>query len=309
MNWVALMPFKLNSLIDRFDSQSEVTSTSSDVLSGGYSVTGDISAYNHITETLYLTVVLQCTYLVAPAAGDSLTLYARPASLPPTGQNSPVPGANFDHYKVSQIPVDTSTSLQTSSVIIKLDQHELNTQFRFYVKNETGQTLPAGWKLLVIPRSTGPQPISTISADTQLMEFDSFTEATSGSAQVLDGAFSVTGDVVNLTNTNDASDFSITFRCTFAVAPDINSELWLYCRKRSVNGSQNEPFPGLTYRNGLVGVLPVVNITSVQLITVPISCEFTLSQQVHEYAIENLTGQTLPSGWQIWETPITTRPQ
>ncbi len=52
------MPFPLNATINRFGSQSTVTSGSGDVLSGDYSITGDISAFNHTTETIYLTVVL-----------------------------------------------------------------------------------------------------------------------------------------------------------------------------------------------------------------------------------------------------------
>lgn len=309
------MPFKLNSKIDRFDSQTTVSGTTAAVLSGAYSITGDIVLFNHTTETPYASIVFQATFLVAPSAGESITLYARPANLPPTGQNSPVPAANFDHYKVAQIPVDASTSLQTSSVIIKLDQHELNTQFRFYIKNESGQTIPAGWSIKLIPRATGPQPLATITADTQIVGFQSFTEATSGggTALVLDAGFSVTGDMVTLTNTNDASEFSITFRCTYSVAPDTNSDVRLYCRLRNVNGSQNEPAPGGTagsnYRNSLVGILPVVDITGVQLITIPIRRDFTLSQQDHEYFIENRSGQTIPATWQMWETPITTRPQ
>lgn len=310
------MPFKLNSKIDRFGSQSTVSGTTADVLSGGYSITSDIVAFTHSTETPYVSIVFQCQFLVAPAVGSSITLYARPASLPPTGQNSPVPEANFDHYKVRQIPVDASTALQTSSVVIKLDQHELNTQFRFYIKNEAGETIPAGWALLSDPQATGPQPISAISADTQIMEFDSFTEATNagGTGIVLAGGFSVTGDMTTLTNTNDATEFSITLRCNFSVAPAINSELWLYCRKRDIVGAQNEPFPGNTaganYKNSLVGVLPLVNITSVQLSTVEIHVsDFTLSQQLHEYVVENRTGADMPANWQAWETPITTRPQ
>ena len=306
------MPFKLNSKIDRFDSQVAVSGTTSDVLSDAYSISGDIIAYNHTTETPYASIVFQCQFLSAPAAGSSITLYARPASLPPTGQNSPAPGTNFDHYKVKQIPVDASIALQTSLVLIKLDQHELNTQFRFYIKNEAGQTIPAGWSLKATPKATGPKPFDDITTDTQIFEPDVFTEATSGggTAIVLDSAFSLTGDAVTLTNTNDASEFSITFRCTYSVAPDINSDVWLYCRKRSVNGSQNEPFPSATYRNALVGVLPVVNITSVQLITIEIHVpDFTLSQQEHEYVIENRSGSDIPATWQIWETPITTRPQ
>ena len=305
------MSFEINSKIDRFDSQVTVSGTTTDVLSGAYSITSDIVLFNHATETPYASIVFQANFLVDPGAGESITLYARPANLPPTGQNSPAPDANFDHYKVAQIPVDASTGLQTSSVIIKLDQHELNGEFRFYIKNETGQTIPAGWSIKLTPDSSGPTPDSTLTDGTQIFEPDSFIEATSGggTAAVLAGAFNVAGDIVALTNTNDAVDFSITFRCTYAIAPVTNSELRLYCRKRAVNGAQNSPAPSLVYKGQLAGIFPVVDITSVQLITIPVHCGFTLSQQAHEWWIENRSGSDIPAGWQMWETPITTRPQ
>jgi hypothetical protein len=141
----------------KFDTQDKISDAStSSVADGAKSVAADVdSTWTNSTDVVVASSVLEATFSVAPTIRSSVSLFARLLNIQSTNDAS-VPDANFDGIYLGAFVVDNVTSVQ----YIPLLDHPLPSvttaqAIEFYIQNDTGRTLGAGWDLWVTPKTYG----------------------------------------------------------------------------------------------------------------------------------------------------------
>ena len=98
--------------------------------------------------------VLTGTFSVAPTENTTLALYARPLNIDGTA-DADAPEATRPTQYIGVFVVNNVTSAQS----MVCDAQNVPWEADYYIHNNgTGQTLGAGWKLLVTPCTVGPAP-------------------------------------------------------------------------------------------------------------------------------------------------------
>lgn len=98
--------------------------------------------------------VLTGTFSVAPTENTTLALYARPLNIDGTA-DADAPEVTRPTRYIGVFVVNNVTSAQS----LVLDAQNVPWEADYYIHNNgTGQTLGAGWKLLVTPCTVGPAP-------------------------------------------------------------------------------------------------------------------------------------------------------
>lgn len=130
----------------------------------------------------------------------------------------------------------------------------------------------------------------------------------STTAQVVNNAFSIAGDVVQWTNDDDAPEASVVLEADFAAAPDVASVIHLHARLMNIVSTNDADVPDANNQNVYLGSFPMNDVTTVQWIPIRVVLPNNISSQVYEMYVENKTGQTLPAGWDLHVTPISKGP-
>ena len=149
------MAIGTNSAIEYFGTADTLGTTSALVLDAGFSIASDLSTWVNDDDAMVASLVFSATYSVAPDANSSVALFIRPLDISSTNDQD-VPTANFQHSYVGSFPVKDVTTAQFSNINISLPNHVTSQNFEFYIQNNTGQTIPAGWDLIITPKAIGP---------------------------------------------------------------------------------------------------------------------------------------------------------
>ncbi len=149
------MAIGTDSAIEFFGTPDTLGTSSSAVADAAFSVAGDLSTWTNDDDAITANVVLLANYSVAPDASSSINLYVRPLNIVSTNDQE-IPDANFQHSYVGSFPVNDVTTAQYISINISLPNTVTSQQYEFYVENVTGQSLPAGWDIYVVPKAIGP---------------------------------------------------------------------------------------------------------------------------------------------------------
>jgi len=149
------MAITTDSAIEFFGTQDTVTSSSSSVADGAFSVSGDVSTWTNDDDALSASVVLSATYSSAPDANSTVALYARLMDIQSTNDQDE-PTANYPHSLLGVFPLKNVTSLQHTAIEVSLPNTKASQTYDFYIENNGGQTLSAGWELYVTPKAVGP---------------------------------------------------------------------------------------------------------------------------------------------------------
>jgi hypothetical protein len=147
-----------------------------------------------------------------------------------------------------------------------------------------------------------------ISTDAAIEFFGTQDTIGSSTSAVADAAFSVSGDIVNWTNDDDAPQASVILLADYTTAPDANSAINLYVRLIDIQGTNDADIPDANFQHVYVGSFPVNDVTTAQYIPITIALPNTKTSQVYQFYIENQTGQSLPAGWDLYVTPKTIGP-
>jgi hypothetical protein len=111
-----------------------------------YDVVADGASFPHAE------FVLTGTFSVAPVEGAVLALYARPLDIDGT-LDADIPETTRAPVFIGTFTVNNVTTAQTLP-LNGLFAYDVPRRAEYYVHNNgTGQTLAAGWKLIVTPRS------------------------------------------------------------------------------------------------------------------------------------------------------------
>ena len=66
------------------------------------------------------------------------------------------PDANFGHVYLGSFPLDDTISTQYIPLDIRLPNTYTSQVYEFYIENNGGQTMSAGWTLKITPKTIGP---------------------------------------------------------------------------------------------------------------------------------------------------------
>lgn len=131
-----------------------------------------------------------------------------------------------------------------------------------------------------------------------------------GTASVVDGAFSVAGDVVSggWTNDDDAPMAAVVLTCAFGTAPTANTTVNLYARLMNINGTSDALTPDADNTHVYLGSFLLDDTTAQQNIPLDVRLPNQYSSQVYEFYVENNGVQTMSAGWTLKVTPKTIGP-
>ena len=149
------MAIGADSAIEFFGTQDTVTSSSSAVSSGAFSVSGDIVTWTNDDDATMASIVLEATFASAPNANSRVALYARPLNIQSTNDGD-TPDGNFEHVLLGSFPLNNVTSAQYIMIEVVLPNGKSSQEYEFYIDNNGGQTMSAGWDLYVTPKTIGP---------------------------------------------------------------------------------------------------------------------------------------------------------
>ena len=150
------MAISTDAAIEFFGTQDSLDNTSSAVTDGSFSAgNSDLSQWTNDDDAKYATAILEGTYSVAPDANSTVDLYAQLIDIVSTN-DSTAPDANNPHVYLGSFPLNDSTSAQFIPIEISLPNTKTSQVYQFYIHNNGGQTLGAGWDLHITPKSIGP---------------------------------------------------------------------------------------------------------------------------------------------------------
>jgi len=149
------MAIGTDAAIEFFGTQDTLGTSSAAVSDAAFSIAGDLSTWPNDDDAPQAVVIINVNYSVAPDANSSIALFLRPLNIQSTNDQE-IPDANFQHTFVGSFPVNDVTTSQFISIIISLPNTETSQDYEFYIQNNTGQSIPAGWDIFVTPKTIGP---------------------------------------------------------------------------------------------------------------------------------------------------------
>jgi len=149
------MAISTDAAIEFFGTQDTLGTSSAAVADGAFSIASDLSTWTNDDDAPQASVVLLANFSVAPDANSSINLYLRPLNIQSTNDQE-IPDANFQHTYVGSFPVNDVTTAQYINIQISLPNNAASQNYEFYIENQTGQSLPAGWDIFVTPKTIGP---------------------------------------------------------------------------------------------------------------------------------------------------------
>lgn len=153
------MAISTNAAIEFFGTQDTVTAGggTSAVTDGSFSASGDVvsGGWTNDDDAPMASAVLTCAYATAPTANTSVNLYARLMNI--DGTNDAItPDSNNTHVYLGSFPLDDTTSTQYIPLDVRLPNQYTSQVYEFYIENNGGQTISAGWTLKITPKAIGP---------------------------------------------------------------------------------------------------------------------------------------------------------
>jgi hypothetical protein len=147
------MAISTDSAIEFFGTQDTITGSGGTVVDGAFGAAA--TTWTNDDDAPQASIVLDCSYTIAPGANSSVNLYLRPLAVQSTNDQD-VPTANFQHTYAGSFPVKDVTSQQFSQIIITLPNNVTSQQYNFYIENNGGQTMDSDWDLHITPKTIGP---------------------------------------------------------------------------------------------------------------------------------------------------------
>lgn len=147
-----------------------------------------------------------------------------------------------------------------------------------------------------------------ISTNAAVEFFGTQDTVTGSSSSVAIAAFSVAGDVTAWANDDDAPMANVVFTGTFAAAPSANSVVNLFARAMNVDSTTDTEIPSANNLSGHLGAFLLRDTTSAQTHSIDVRLPNAKSSAEYEFYIQNLSGQSLNSGWTLKVTPKTFGP-
>ena len=154
------MAIGTDSLIDFFGTADALGTTTSTVADTAFSAgTGDLTAWTNDDDAPEAAAVFTMQYASGTLDGNPfVSLYARLLNIDGT-DDEPVPDASYQNKLLGRFLIDTNLGTATdNSHAADIDLPNVYTSqvYEFYIENQTGVTIAAGWELTITPKTVGP---------------------------------------------------------------------------------------------------------------------------------------------------------
>ena len=140
--------------IDFFNTQSDLDSTSGSVTNGALSVAGDLNTFTNSLDAREASFILESTFIVTPTVGSSVILIAQLLDIEGTNDAS-VPTANYLQIPLGAFQVKNVTTIQRIPLIVSLPNNNSGQIYQFFIQNNAGQTMSAGWTIFETAKAVG----------------------------------------------------------------------------------------------------------------------------------------------------------
>lgn len=152
-----------------------------------------------------------------------------------------------------------------------------------------------------------------IDADALIDVFGTMDSVDDGStSSVANAAFSVAADITTWTNDDDAPLANFILKCQWATVTGVtNKTINLYARPMNVDSTDDTVSPGTSLRAILIGAFKVYAASASTNYTFVIADAVLpniKASQEYEFYLENLSGQTISSGWTLKVMPKSKEP-
>lgn len=150
-----------------------------------------------------------------------------------------------------------------------------------------------------------------IGTDSAIDFFGTQDAVTTTGGSTADGAFTSAGQ---WTNDDDAPEAGFTLVAQWATATSIAGKpINLYTRLHNIQSTNDAPAPSATNPVVFLGSFIAPESTGSTDFYMPLASGTTrlpnqYTSQVHDFYIENRTGQTISANWSLYVTPITVGP-
>lgn len=157
------MAISTDAAINFFGTQDLVTiaAGTSEVTNTSYSVDGDCVSpdWSNDDDALLAGFVLKFQYPSGTITIGGIALYCQRMNI--DGANDePVPDANYSAQFLGSFPTDSGLAVTTDNYIplghTALPNLYTNQVYNFFIKNNCGVTLTAGWTIKITPITDGP---------------------------------------------------------------------------------------------------------------------------------------------------------
>ena len=154
------MAIAANSAIIFYGTQDDLDSTSGAVTDGSFSVAGDLVQWTNDDDAPMASFTLFADWdTTGPDPNSVINLYARAIDTFSTNPGE-IPDANHRHIYIGNFPMnDVLTNQYILMPPVALPNWETDgtgSVYEFYIENQTGATLKAGWIIYVTPITIGP---------------------------------------------------------------------------------------------------------------------------------------------------------
>lgn len=154
------MAITTNSLVEYFGDQDTLGGTATALIAdAGFSIinaTTGMNSWINDDNAPMASISLLVDYITtAPDANSGVNLYCRPLNIEGTNDQE-VPDANFTHTYLGRFPVNDVLTPQYITIDVSLPNNYTSQEFEFYIQNNTGQTILAGWDFYITPKTYGP---------------------------------------------------------------------------------------------------------------------------------------------------------
>lgn len=156
------MAIGTNAAIDFFGTQDAVSAGggTSAVVDAAFSASGDAAAWTNDDDAELAAFVLKFQYPSGTIVADGIHLFARLMNIDSTN-DEPQPDTGFEEHHLGSFPTDTGLSATVDNYVslgfdVGLPNMRTEQIYEFYIKNDSGVTMTAGWTLKITPKAKGP---------------------------------------------------------------------------------------------------------------------------------------------------------
>ncbi len=152
-----------------------------------------------------------------------------------------------------------------------------------------------------------------IATDDAVWKHDATPDDLASSSASVTDTFSVAGDEIDWVVNDDVTHGLFILECTFATAPAANAICNLFLRADAVDGTNDEPDPSDTFRQGYVGRFLLKEQTAIQRIMLkggPVALPIYKTSSTFRPFVEVVgSGQAMSAGWKVIATQMAIGPK
>ena len=153
------MSITTDDVIIKYGTLDDLDNSSAPVADGDYSVSGDLVSWTNDDDAAEAVVALTWQYASGTLSANAVVeIHYRRINYIGTDDEA-TPSAGYAGGYAGTASVDTALAVSTDSrslVRIPLSAMKSAQEYEFYIANNTGVTISAGWKLEITPNTVGP---------------------------------------------------------------------------------------------------------------------------------------------------------